>query len=107
MKVLFDTNVLLDALLAREPFVADAASLLQGVESGKIVGFVSATTVTYVYYLLEVHTKNAEIAAMAVVRLLALMDVCASIAQYWKERHQWGLPTLRMPFKLHPQLHQR
>jgi predicted nucleic acid-binding protein len=27
MKVLFDTNVLLDALLAREPFVADAAFL--------------------------------------------------------------------------------
>jgi len=27
MKVLFDTNVLLDAMLAREPFVADAAFL--------------------------------------------------------------------------------
>ncbi len=28
MKVLFDTNVLLDALLARSTFVADAAFLL-------------------------------------------------------------------------------
>ena len=32
MKVLFDTNVLLDAMLAREPFVADAAFLLNAVE---------------------------------------------------------------------------
>ncbi|WP_366931688.1 PIN domain-containing protein [Nostoc sp. NOS(2021)] len=36
MRVLFDTNVLLDALLAREPFVADAAFLLETVESGHL-----------------------------------------------------------------------
>ena len=35
MKVLFDTNVLLDALLAREPFVTDAAFLLEAVELGR------------------------------------------------------------------------
>ncbi len=34
MRILFDTNVLLDALLARDPFVADASSLLQAIESG-------------------------------------------------------------------------
>jgi predicted nucleic acid-binding protein len=38
MKVLFDTNVLRDALLACEPFVADAAFLLTTVESGQIDG---------------------------------------------------------------------
>lgn len=38
MKVLFDTNVLLDALLAREPFVADAAFSLTTVELGQING---------------------------------------------------------------------
>ncbi|MEG4802639.1 PIN domain-containing protein [Microcoleus sp. ARI1-B5] len=46
MKVLFDTNVLLDAMLAREPFVADAAFLLNAVESGRVEGLTSATTVT-------------------------------------------------------------
>lgn len=46
MRVLFDTNILLDALLAREPFVANAAFLLDAVESGRIEGFISATTVT-------------------------------------------------------------
>ncbi|MBW4622880.1 MAG: PIN domain-containing protein [Cyanosarcina radialis HA8281-LM2] len=48
MRVLFDTNILLDALLAREPFLENAAFLLDGVESGKIAGFMSATTVTNV-----------------------------------------------------------
>ncbi len=57
MKVLFDTNVLLDALLAREPFVADAAFLLTTVELGQIDGFMSATTVTDVHYLVGRVTK--------------------------------------------------
>ncbi|MBD2569343.1 PIN domain-containing protein [Anabaena lutea] len=77
MKVLFDTNVLLDALLAREPFVTEAAFLLEAVESGQIEGFMSATTVTDVHYLVGRQTKSAEVAITAVTKLLALMEVCA------------------------------
>lgn len=77
MKILFDTNVLLDALLAREPFVADAVALLEAVESGEITGFMSATTVTDVHYLVLRQTKSAEVAITAVSRLLALMQICA------------------------------
>jgi predicted nucleic acid-binding protein len=77
MKVLFDTNVLLDAMLAREPFVADAAFLLNAVESGRVEGFMSATTVTDVHYLVGRQTKSSEAAIAAVTRLLALMEICA------------------------------
>jgi predicted nucleic acid-binding protein len=76
MRVLFDTNILLDALLAREPFVTDAAFLLTAVELGQIAGFASATTMTDVYYLVKRQTKSAEIAATAVTRLLKLMEIC-------------------------------
>ena len=41
MKVLFDTNVILDAVLARVPFVENAAYLFEAVELGKIQGFIS------------------------------------------------------------------
>ncbi len=67
MRVLFDTNVLLDALLAREPFVADAAFLLEAVEAGRVEGFLSATTVTDVHYLVKRQTGSAETAIAAVV----------------------------------------
>jgi predicted nucleic acid-binding protein len=76
-RVLFDTNILLDALLAREPFVANAAFLLATIESGQIIGFVTATTITDVHYLVGRQTKSAEIAMTAVTRLLALMEICA------------------------------
>ncbi|PHM11144.1 PIN domain-containing protein [Nostoc sp. 'Peltigera malacea cyanobiont' DB3992] len=77
MRVLFDTNVLLDALLAREPFVADAAFLLETVELGQVEGFMSATTVTDIHYLVGRQTKSAVIAIAAVTQLLALMEICA------------------------------
>ena len=76
MRVLFDTNILLDALLAREPFVSDAAFLLEAVESKRIEGFISATTLTNIHYLVRRQTKSTETAITAVTRLLALMDVC-------------------------------
>ncbi len=51
MKVLFDTNVILDVLLAREPHVAVAARLLNLVDTRSIEGVICATTVTTIHYL--------------------------------------------------------
>jgi predicted nucleic acid-binding protein len=76
MKVLFDTNVLLDAVLARVPLVENAAYLLESVELGKIQGFISATTVTDIHYLVKRHTKSAEIAIATISKLLILMEIC-------------------------------
>ncbi len=51
MRVLFDTNVLLDVLLAREPFARAAVELLALVDKGRIDGLLCATTVTTIHYL--------------------------------------------------------
>lgn len=75
IRVLFDTNVLLDALLAREPFVADAAVLLDAVETGLIAGCMTATTITDIYYLVRRQTKSTETAMVALTRLLVLMEI--------------------------------
>ena len=75
MRVLFDTNVLLDAVLAREPFVEDAAFLLEAVEAGQVEGVISATTLTDIHYVVKRQTKNAEIALDTVIKLLTLMEI--------------------------------
>ena len=76
MRVLFDTNVLLDALLSRKPFVADAVFLLEAVKAKKISGFLSATTATDIHYVVRKQTKSANKATAAVVKLMKLMNVC-------------------------------
>ncbi|MDP3631260.1 MAG: PIN domain-containing protein [Actinomycetota bacterium] len=51
MNVLFDTNVILDVLLEREPFLDPAAKLFALVDNGRIKGSICATTVTTVFYI--------------------------------------------------------
>jgi predicted nucleic acid-binding protein len=51
VKVLFDTNVVLDLLLDRVPFAAAAAELAARVERGELAGYLGATTITTVHYL--------------------------------------------------------
>ena len=74
MKVLFDTNVVLDHLLEREPFVDAAEQLLSLVDTGRIDGVVCSTTATTIHYLAS-KAVGAQ-AAMAYLRkLLAIFDV--------------------------------
>ena len=53
MRILFDTNVILDVLLEREPFVKPALYLMAEVERSRINGLICATTITTIYYLLK------------------------------------------------------
>jgi predicted nucleic acid-binding protein len=53
MKVLFDTNVVLDVLLKRHPHADVAAQLLSLVDRGVIEGALCATTITTIHYLAE------------------------------------------------------
>lgn len=51
MKALFDTNVVLDLLLDRDPWSEVAADLFAFVEEGTIEGVLGATTITTIHYL--------------------------------------------------------
>jgi predicted nucleic acid-binding protein len=74
MKILFDTNVILDLLLDRKPFVAHAQTLFEKVESGKIDGYIGATTVTTLDYLLA-KSLSAKEATRIIKKLLKLFEV--------------------------------
>lgn len=50
MKILLDTNVVLDVLIAREPFANDANAVFQQIETGLHQGCLCATTVTTIEY---------------------------------------------------------
>ena len=62
MRVLIDTNVILDLLLDREPFSKQSALLISKVEKGELTGVLCATTITTIYYLVRksLDKKEAE-----------------------------------------------
>ncbi len=76
MRVLLDTNVVLDLLLDRRPFAEDAAAIFGMVERGDITGLLCATTVTTVDYLLTT-SLPADQVRPAIRSLLALFEVAA------------------------------
>lgn len=74
MKVLFDTNVVLDVLLDREPHVDVAARLFALIDNGRLEGSICATTVTTIYYI-AAKSFSRKRAHTQVQELLGLFDV--------------------------------
>ena len=76
MRVLFDTNIVLDLLLDREPFSRDAQILVGMVERGEISGVLCATTVTTIHYLVS-KSLGKEKATEIIGSLLKLFEVAS------------------------------
>lgn len=74
MRVILDTNVVLDVLLNRKPFVQAAAGIFGLVEQSVIDGFLCATTLTTVDYLLAQSLPKTA-ARDAIHRLLELFEI--------------------------------
>lgn len=77
MKIMCDTNIIIDVLLEREPFVEDSYKALSLCEEHQINGFVSASSVTDIYYLVRKYTHNTELAYKAIGKLLEIVKVCS------------------------------
>ena len=76
MRVLIDTNVVLDFLQEREPFVENAAILFERVDAGEIEGFIAATAITNIYYILR-KASGKVVAQDAIAQILSDLNICA------------------------------
>lgn len=74
MKILIDTNVVLDALLGREPFVQAATHIFVLTEQSRLESYLCATTVTTVDYLLSQALEKSA-ARSALKRLIELFEI--------------------------------
>jgi predicted nucleic acid-binding protein len=75
VKVLLDTNIVLDLLLEREPFIETAIAIFEEIEQGNIQAYIAATTITNVFYIIR-KNKSREVALIALKRLLVGLQVC-------------------------------
>jgi predicted nucleic acid-binding protein len=73
-RVLFDTNILLDVILDREPHVTASAVALDLAGRGQVEGYVAGHAVTTVAYLVQ-REKGAAEARRALIHLLSKVKV--------------------------------
>jgi predicted nucleic acid-binding protein len=71
VRVMVDTNVILDVWLLREPYWKESATLVSWVEQGKLAGYLCPTTITTLHYL----GKSALGEKQARVLLGQLLDI--------------------------------
>lgn len=89
MRVLFDTNVVLDVLLARAPHAAPATALFDLAARKALDGWVGATTLTTIFYLVAKVRGNAE-ASRHVRTLLEIFEVAPVTRSVLGEALQLG-----------------
>jgi len=75
-RVLFDTNVILDLVLNRPNFVEPAKRLFIAIDEKRLLGFMSATTVTDIYYI-TTRERNRVFAALSLRRLVCVLEIIA------------------------------
>ena len=75
MRVLIDTCIIIDALQNREPFAEDAKALFLAVANRHCSGFITAKSITDIYYLLHRHTHSDKDTRGILNTLLRLFDI--------------------------------
>ncbi|NQE33315.1 hypothetical protein E5S67_01034 [Microcoleus sp. IPMA8] len=53
VKILLDTNIILDIALERQPFFGESEQVLSLVEQGEVEGYISASTFSDLYYIIR------------------------------------------------------
>ena len=60
MKVLIDTNVIIDNLASRVPFDSDAKVIFNHIATNRIIGYVNISSITDIYYILRKTFNNID-----------------------------------------------
>ena len=81
MKVMIDTNVVLDVLLKREPFFQASYDVMKQSALEQIEGYVSATAATDIFYLLRRALKDSRAAKDSLEKLLQLISFADTLGE--------------------------
>jgi predicted nucleic acid-binding protein len=74
VKILIDTNVIVDVALEREPYLVDSEQVLLFVEQDEVEGYISASTFSDLYYIIR-RQKSREWTFDFLSRLLTYCEI--------------------------------
>jgi predicted nucleic acid-binding protein len=92
MNILIDTNIALDVLLNRAEFYTQSAQIMLMSEKKLIEGYISASAITDIYYLIRKDKKD-KAAALSLIKKLVKMVHIASVTNSEIHRAialEWG-----------------
>lgn len=75
MKILIDTNVIIDALTSREPWNESAEKIFIMAANNIVDMYITASSATDIYYLVRKHLHNVETARQVMGKLYSLVGI--------------------------------
>ncbi|WP_010253301.1 PIN domain-containing protein [Treponema primitia] len=81
MKVLVDTNVILDVLQCRGEFYESSYRVIQLALQGRFNCFIGAGAVTDIYYIINKNPGNAQKSRDTIIKLSTLVGFCDTAAK--------------------------
>lgn len=75
MRLMIDTNIFLDVMTKREPFYENSKAVLDLCENKTVQGFISASSVTDIFYLMRRQFHSADLAYKALGSVLEIAKV--------------------------------
>lgn len=75
MRVLLDTNIVLDVLLNRAPWVTDSSAIWTAYDQRRITGYVPASAMTDIFYIAR-RMVDVPTARVAVGLCLSTFEIC-------------------------------
>ena len=75
MKLMIDTNILLDVLIHRDPFYDDSKAVLKLCENHDVNGFVSASAITDIFYITRIALGSVEDTYRVISNILNIVKV--------------------------------
>ncbi len=75
MKLLIDTNIILDFLLEREPFYNNSKEILNLCALKKFQGFITASSVTDIFYIVHKALKNIDETYKILAAILNILEI--------------------------------
>lgn len=89
MRVLFDTDVIIDIVLGREPFAEFAGILLDAAQDNKIQGYIAWHSISNIYYICSGNTRKVKSLISDITDVLDIPETSTSALK----------TALRLPMK--------
>lgn len=91
MRTIIDNNVILDVFQNRDPFIQSSSQVLRLVETNQVKGFITANSITDIYYILNKYLKDKQKLHSIIEILLKLVNIIDVTALDVKEAFHPGV----------------
>lgn len=74
MRILFDTNIILDIALNRNPYFIESSQAFRSIDRKNVQGYSSANTITDIYYIAKRQVGH-DTAISFIIELISIVDI--------------------------------